>query len=45
MACWRIIAVLDRETGESAGASGTFQVVGLEEKRSHRFGGSRCALP
>jgi hypothetical protein len=28
MACWRIIAVLDRETGESAGAGGTFQVVG-----------------
>jgi hypothetical protein len=33
--------VLDRETGESAGAGG-IQVVGLEttSKRSHRFGGS-----
>ena len=31
MACWHITAELDRETGESAGAGGTFQVVGLED--------------
>jgi hypothetical protein len=35
MACWRIIAVLDRETGESAGAGGTFQVVGLEDDEAN----------
>jgi type I restriction enzyme, S subunit len=31
MACWHITAELDRETGEGAGAGGTFQVVGLED--------------
>ena len=31
MACWHITAVLDRETGERAGAGGTFQVVSLED--------------
>jgi hypothetical protein len=35
MAGWRIIAVLDRETGESAGAGGTFQVVGLEDDEAN----------
>jgi trehalose/maltose hydrolase-like predicted phosphorylase len=31
MACWHITAELDHETGERAGAGGTFQVVGLED--------------
>jgi len=35
MACWRITAELDRETGERAGAGGTFQVVGLEDDQGN----------
>ena len=35
MACWRIMAELDRETGERAGAVGTFQVVGLEDDQGN----------
>jgi hypothetical protein len=31
MACWHIMATLDRETSEGAGAGGTFQVVSLED--------------
>ena len=31
MACWHITAQLDHETGEGAGAGGTFQVINLED--------------
>ena len=32
MACWHITAQLDHETGEGAGAGGTFQVISVSRR-------------